>query len=108
MKLLGAYVMPYVMRTRNECSYSIMATVSNCSEAAVKAAGTLCYVLKQEQLDVIVQFALGKDVFAVLPTGYGKSLCYECLPKVFNEINKANTAIVIVLSPLIAIMKDQV
>ena len=33
----------------------------NCSEAAVKAAGTLGYVLKQEQLDVIVQFALGKD-----------------------------------------------
>ena len=67
MKLLCAYVMPYVMRTRNECSYSIMATVSNCREAAVKAAGTLGYVLKQEQLDVIVQFALGKDVFAVLP-----------------------------------------
>ena len=85
-----------------------MATVSNCSKAAVKAAETLGYILKQEQLDVIVQFALGKDVFAVLPTGYGKSLCYQCLPKVFNEINKANTAIVIVLSPLIAIMKDQV
>ena len=54
-----------------------MATVSNCSKAAVKAAGTLGYILKQEQLDVIVQFALGKDVFAVLPTGYGKSLCYQ-------------------------------
>ena len=50
-----------------------MATVSNCSKAAVKAAGTLGYILKQEQLDVIVQFALGKDVFAVLQQAMAKA-----------------------------------
>ena len=59
-----------------------MATVSNCSKAAVEAARSIGYVLKEEQLQVIVQFVLGRDVFAVLPTGYGKSLCYQSLPGV--------------------------
>ena len=36
--------------------------------------------LKSHQLEVILAFVTGNDVFAVLPTGYGKSLCYACLP----------------------------
>ena len=42
--------------------------------------------LKPEQDDVIETFVKGRDVFAVLPTGYGKSLCYGCLPLVFDRL----------------------
>ena len=34
--------------------------------------------LKELQLKVITSFLAGNDVFAVLPMGYGKSLCYAC------------------------------
>ena len=36
------------------------------------------------QRRVIVSFVNGNDVFAILPTGYGKSLCLACLPLVFD------------------------
>ena len=36
--------------------------------------------LKDLQLEVIKGIATGRDVFSVLPTGYGKSPCYVCMP----------------------------
>ena len=49
-------------------------------EAARSAARELGYSdLKQEQLRVVETFVQGRDVFAVLPAGYEKSLCYACL-----------------------------
>ena len=79
-------------------------------EASIeKAAKQLGYVLKAEQRSVIRSFVMGEDVFAVLPTGFGKSLCYECLPIVFDNIRTDGLfSIIIVVTPLIAIMKDQV
>ena len=64
--------------------------------------------LKDKQADILVEFMHGNDVFGVLPTGYGKSLCYACLPRMFDELHKENNSIVIVVSPLTAIMIDQV
>ena len=45
-----------------------------------------------------------------LPTGSGKSLCYSILPKVFDRVKKRpkSSSIVIVVSPLISLMNDQV
>ena len=40
--------------------------------------------LKQEQVQAVVEFVSGRDVFVSLPIGYGKSLMYESLP----EVNK--------------------
>ena len=66
--------------------------------------------MKQEQMDVATAFLEGKDVFAILPTGFGKSLCYACLPAALDILNKKERgySIVVVISPLIAIMTDQV
>jgi ATP-dependent DNA helicase RecQ len=78
-----------------------------------RAAATLgYYTVKREQMTVIRSFLHGKDVFAVLPTGYGKTLCYAslaaCLPLIFDSFIESQSSIVIVLTPLIAVMKDQV
>ena len=45
--------------------------------------------LRPEQLEVAIQFYLlsGRDVFAVLPTGFGKSLCFAVLPLAFDKLS---------------------
>jgi len=53
------------------------------------------------QEEIIRDALAGKDVFAVLPTGGGKSLCFQ-LPAL------ARPGLSVVVSPLIALMKDQV
>ena len=35
--------------------------------------------MKPEQVEVAVALIEGRDVFAILPMGFGKSLCYACL-----------------------------
>lgn len=57
-------------------------------------------VFRNEQYKIIHNILDGKDVTAILPTGYGKSLCFQ-LPALYRKIP------VIVISPLISLMKDQ-
>ena len=49
-----------------------------------------------------------KDVFVNLPTGFGKSLIYEALPHMFDYTTELPGHIVIVVSPLVSLMEDQV
>ena len=64
--------------------------------------------LTDDQRTAVVNFALGRDVFVCLPTGSGKSVCFGVLPFVFDLLNNKTGSICIVVSPLIALMKDQV
>ena len=47
------------------------------------------------------------EVFVNLPTGYGKSLIYQALPLVL-DVTRNSTGHVVVISPLVNLMKDQV
>lgn len=88
----------------------MLAMTARIEDAAVAAAKRLGYnKLKELQLKVIVGLVEGRDVFAVLPTGYGKSLCFGCLPWTYEALDDTLIApIVCVITPLVAIIKDQV
>ena len=65
--------------------------------------------MKPEQHQVVSGIVSVRDVFAVLPTGFGMSLCYACPPTVFGLVLPVEgTLIVFAVAPLTAIMKDQV
>ena len=53
------------------------------------------------QQEIVETVAAGRDVLAIMPTGGGKSLCYQ-LPALMRD------GVTVVISPLIALMRDQV
>ena len=59
------------------------------------------YQFRKGQREVIETVLGGRDCLCVMPTGGGKSLCYQ-LPSLVQH------GVTLVVSPLIALMKDQV
>ncbi|MDR1690180.1 MAG: RecQ family ATP-dependent DNA helicase [Clostridiales bacterium] len=56
---------------------------------------------REGQFDLIGALILGRDVLGVMPTGAGKSVCYQVPAMLF-------TGVTLVISPLISLMRDQV
>ena len=80
--------------------------------------------VKAKQREAILAFLSGKDTFVSLPTGYGKSLIFALLPRVFNRIKGklikyvpiiyasdsitgCNDSVIICISPLTSLVMDQ-
>ena len=81
---------------------------------ALKAVGKQNITLKEKQLSILKLIVLEKkDVLAVLPTGFGKSLIYQTIAPFADFIERDEStergkSIVIVISPLNALIKEQV
>ena len=66
--------------------------------------------LKDKQVEAIRAVYDGEDVFLWLPTGYGKSVCYQAIPFLFDhklgrkDLSAERHSVCIVVSPLISLM----
>lgn len=56
---------------------------------------------REGQVEIISNILRGRDSMCIMPTGSGKSICYQVPALIFNGIT-------LVISPLISLMKDQV
>ena len=71
--------------------------------------------LKESQFQALYSFICGEEVFVNLPTGSGKSLIFQLAPLVHTWMHEHVSAIhwkkdpvIIIISPLLALMQDQV
>ena len=69
--------------------------------------------LKPEQKEAVNCLLEGKDVFAVMPTGFGKSFIFQLFAtamelKKCSEGRQSKTAVVLVICPLTSVINDQV
>ena len=64
--------------------------------------------LRKEQQLCLVNLACGKDIFALLPTGFGKSLIFQLFPRLVKAAMKLEMCSIVVVSPLVSVMRHQV
>ena len=80
-----------------------MASYTDADATAIQKLGGL--TLKDGEILALKSLLKGKDIFSVLPTGYGKSLIYQWFVHVKLEI--AGSSSIIVISALKSIVQEQ-
>ena len=66
----------------------------------IEAAGSFLGS-ETKQKEATVEFVSRKDVFILLPTGYGKCVYYTTIPLIFDQLRGNIGSVVVVVSPLI-------
>lgn len=85
-----------------------MTSFEDCVVFASKSLG-LDFSLKDKQLETLRALYDGHDCVSVMPTGYGKSVIFQCLPWLFQcKRGLQYPLITLVVSPLTSLMQDQV
>ena len=85
--------------------------VRNALSAVLLRYPTFPCHLKEKQVDAIASVLRNRDTFAILPTGYGKSLIYYLLPMAYDFLfpkDKEHKALVLIVSPLTQLTSDQI
>ena len=94
------------------CSVSGGSSFSEALFYALRRLEMTQITVREEQRSSMRAVYDGSDVFVWLPTGYGKSLCYQALPFLMDYkkglVDSGKSCGVLVVSPLIALMVDQV
>ena len=65
--------------------------------------------LRKQQETCLVNLTRGKDVFAILPTGFGKRLIFQLFPRLLNSkaATESEMCSMVVVSPLVSVMRDK-
>ena len=64
--------------------------------------------LKDLQIEALLCVIEKRDIMAILPTGYGKSLIYQLAPLILKDYYNLQKSVSMVLIPLNSIMQDQI
>ena len=66
------------------------------------------FILKNQQEIAVKELLAGRDVMAILPTGFGKSLIFTIYAIAKGQLSRSEKTCVLVISPLKSIIDDQI
>jgi superfamily II DNA helicase RecQ len=85
---------------------------NDCWNNALKTVCSTFNVLELylEQVEVLEKYFSGKHVYVNLPTSFGKSLIFQAVPLIFDDVRFRckGSSIMVVISPLTSLMEEQV
>ena len=98
----------FVLEDDHDSSFCTLLYTLKRLQVVMNSAEYPPFNLKAKQVSCLDNLLLGRDVIAVLPTGFGKSFLFLALSDLFPPKKYGLNNIVIVISPLNSIMEDQI
>ena len=66
------------------------------------------WILYKWNKKIVFETCFWEGLIAILPTGFGNSLIFQLFPRLINALQRNAVSKIIVVTPLVAIMKDEV